>query len=135
MSQLATQRPLVLIVEDDFLIRTATAEAIRDAGFEVLQAADADAAIVILEGRSDIQVVLRMFTCRVYGWREAGPRDQKPLAARPCHCHLGSPSGNARFAGRYLTFSQAIQPGAYCVDASITHWLVRGSPDVGTPST
>ena len=57
MSQLATQRPLVLIVEDDFLIRTATAEAVRDAGFEVLQAADADAAIVILEGRSDIQVV------------------------------------------------------------------------------
>ena len=57
MSQLASQRPLVLIVEDDFLIRTATAEAVRDAGFEVLQAADADAAIVILEGRSDIQVV------------------------------------------------------------------------------
>jgi two-component system, response regulator PdtaR len=52
-----TGRPVVLIVEDEFLIRLATAEAIREAGFEVVEAADADAAIVILEGRADIQVV------------------------------------------------------------------------------
>jgi two-component system, response regulator PdtaR len=50
-------RPVVLIVEDEFLIRIATADAIRDAGFEVLEAATADAAIVILEGRMDIQIV------------------------------------------------------------------------------
>jgi two-component system, response regulator PdtaR len=57
MSTPATERPVVQIVEDEFLIRTAIAEAIGDAGFEVLEAADADAAIVILECRSDIRVV------------------------------------------------------------------------------
>jgi two-component system, response regulator PdtaR len=53
MPQPATQRAVILIVEDEFLIRMATAEAIRDAGFEVVEAADADAAIAILESRSD----------------------------------------------------------------------------------
>jgi two-component system, response regulator PdtaR len=57
MPQSATQRPVILIVEDEFLIRVATAEAIRDAGFEVVEAAHADAAITILESRSDIRVV------------------------------------------------------------------------------
>ena len=57
MAALAPQRPVILIVEDEFLIRMATAEAIRDAGFQVVEAPDADSAIVILESRSDIQVV------------------------------------------------------------------------------
>jgi two-component system, response regulator PdtaR len=39
------------------LIRLAAAEAIKDAGFEVVEAADAEAAIIILESRSDIRVV------------------------------------------------------------------------------
>ena len=51
------ERPIILIVEDEFLIRMATADVIRDAGFEVLEAADADRAISILETRDDIRVV------------------------------------------------------------------------------
>lgn len=57
MAEPMTERPVVLIVEDEFLIRMATADAIRDVGFEVLEAADADRAIAILESRSDIRVV------------------------------------------------------------------------------
>jgi CheY-like chemotaxis protein len=57
MAELASERPVVLIVEDEFLIRMASAEAIRDAGFEVLEAANADEAIGILESRRDIRVV------------------------------------------------------------------------------
>ena len=57
MAALAPQHPVILIVEDEFLIRMATAEAIRDAGFEVVEAPDADKAIAILETRSDIRVV------------------------------------------------------------------------------
>ena len=57
MVQSSKQRPVILVVEDEFLIRTATAEAIRGAGFEVIEAANADAAISILESRSDIRVV------------------------------------------------------------------------------
>jgi CheY-like chemotaxis protein len=57
MGRAATDHPVVLIVEDEFLIRMATADAIRDAGFQVLEAPDADKAIAILETRSDIRVV------------------------------------------------------------------------------
>src|SRR3954447_21958765 len=53
----ATERTLVLIVEDEYLIRTYAAEVIRDAGFEVMEASNADEAIVILESRPDIRVV------------------------------------------------------------------------------
>ena len=42
---------VVLIVEDEFLIRMRAADIIEDAGFEVVEAADADEAILILESR------------------------------------------------------------------------------------
>src|SRR6476660_2669392 len=52
-----TQRPVVLIVEDKFLLRMDAVEMIASAGFEVLEAANADEAIEILESRPDITVV------------------------------------------------------------------------------
>jgi two-component system, response regulator PdtaR len=57
MEHFAAERPVVLIVEDEFLVRTCAAEVIRDAGFEVIEASDADEAIVLLESRIDIRVV------------------------------------------------------------------------------
>ena len=57
MANYATERPLVLVVEDEYLIRTDTAETIRDAGFEVIEASNADEAIILLESRQDIWVV------------------------------------------------------------------------------
>ena len=57
MSEYTVTRPVVLIVEDDFLIRINAAELIADAGFRVVEAANADEAIVILESRLDITVV------------------------------------------------------------------------------
>ena len=53
----AARRPVVLIVEDDFLIRLNAAETIEEAGFDVIEAANADQAIAILEVRSDIAVL------------------------------------------------------------------------------
>jgi CheY-like chemotaxis protein len=53
----ATKRPVVLIVEDEFLLRMNAAEMIADAGFDVVEARDADEAIAILEARPDIHVV------------------------------------------------------------------------------
>jgi two-component system, response regulator PdtaR len=47
----------VLIVEDDFLIRLNAAEMITVAGFNVVEAASADEAIMILGNRLDIAVV------------------------------------------------------------------------------
>jgi len=62
VSDPTAKRPVVLIVEDDFLIRMNAAEMIAQAGFDVVEAANADEAIVILEGvilegRLDITIV------------------------------------------------------------------------------
>jgi CheY-like chemotaxis protein len=57
MGTSATNRPVVLIVEDEFLLRMNAAEMIGDAGFDVVEAANADEAIAILEARPDIHVV------------------------------------------------------------------------------
>jgi CheY-like chemotaxis protein len=52
-----TGRPVVLIVEDEFLLRMNAAEMIGEAGFDVVEAANADEAIALLEARPDIHVV------------------------------------------------------------------------------
>ncbi|MEA2756237.1 MAG: hypothetical protein QOJ54_2526 [Aliidongia sp.] len=53
----ASKRPAVLIVEDEFLLRMGAVDIIAAAGYEVIEAADADKAIEILESRSDIAVI------------------------------------------------------------------------------
>jgi CheY-like chemotaxis protein len=49
--------PVILIVEDELLLRMDSAEVIENAGFEVIQAGNADEAIAILKERPDIHVV------------------------------------------------------------------------------
>ena len=51
------KRPVVLIVEDEYLVRTGTRAAVETAGFDVLEAGDADEAIAILSARNDIRLV------------------------------------------------------------------------------
>jgi CheY-like chemotaxis protein len=48
----------VLVVEDDVLLRTLAAEVVEEAGFEAVQAADADEAISLLKCHSNIAVLL-----------------------------------------------------------------------------
>jgi CheY-like chemotaxis protein len=50
-------KPVVLIVEDDFLLRMDAVDIIMNAGFEVVEASNADEAIAILEARPNIHVV------------------------------------------------------------------------------
>ncbi|KPF72829.1 chemotaxis protein CheY [Bosea sp. AAP35] len=50
-------KPVVLVVEDEPLIRMDAVGMIEDAGYEVLEASSADEAIVLLESREDIRVV------------------------------------------------------------------------------
>jgi CheY-like chemotaxis protein len=57
MHRAATKRPMVLVVEDEFLIRMNAVEMIEEAGFEVAEASNADEAVAILEARLDIAVV------------------------------------------------------------------------------
>ena len=57
MFQSERKTPVVLIVEDEFLIRMDAVDMIRTGGFEVVEAENADEAILILEHRFDIRVV------------------------------------------------------------------------------
>jgi two-component system, response regulator PdtaR len=50
-------RPVVLVVEDEVLIRMNATDMIVEAGFEAIAASDADEAIRILERRNDIRAV------------------------------------------------------------------------------
>ena len=50
-------KPVVLVVEDEFLLRMDSVEILEDEGFEVIPAANADEAIAILSARSDIHLV------------------------------------------------------------------------------
>jgi CheY-like chemotaxis protein len=49
--------PVILIVEDDPLLRILAVEFVEEAGFKTLEAGDADQAIAILESRSEIAVL------------------------------------------------------------------------------
>src|SRR5258708_22392137 len=57
MGLVKTRRPVVLVVEDESLLRMNAVDMIAGAGFEVVEAANADEAIEILEARQDITVV------------------------------------------------------------------------------
>jgi hypothetical protein len=50
--------PIVLVVEDDWLLRLLAVEVMEDAGFVALLAANADEAIAILEHRGDITLII-----------------------------------------------------------------------------
>jgi CheY-like chemotaxis protein len=50
--------PLVLVVEDELLVRVNAVALLEEAGFGVLQAGDADDAIALLESRRDICIVV-----------------------------------------------------------------------------
>ena len=57
MQQKAGTRPVVLIVEDEILVRMDAVEVIEAGGFEAVEAKNADDAIAILEQRNDIVLI------------------------------------------------------------------------------
>lgn len=57
MSRLASKENVVLVVEDDELIRMHAVDMVRDLGFETIEAANSDDAISVLEKCADIDVI------------------------------------------------------------------------------
>jgi two-component system, response regulator PdtaR len=53
----STQQHTILVVEDEILIRLMIAEALRDAGFGVVEAGTADEALAILEKDTPVDLV------------------------------------------------------------------------------
>jgi two-component system, response regulator PdtaR len=50
-------RPVVLVVEDEPLLRILAVEVVEQAGFTAVEARDADEAVVLLESRTDITLL------------------------------------------------------------------------------
>ena len=57
MTRTAAKRAVVLVVEDDVLLRINAGEMIESAGFDVVETASADEAIAVLERRVAIHIV------------------------------------------------------------------------------
>jgi two-component sensor histidine kinase len=56
-TDLSTAKPIVLIVEDEMLLRMRAVDLVEDAGFTPLEAVNADDALALLESRSDIELL------------------------------------------------------------------------------
>jgi CheY-like chemotaxis protein len=54
---MSNRRAVVLVVEDEPLVRFGAMDALQDAGFEVVEAGNADAALAVLSTRDDITVL------------------------------------------------------------------------------
>lgn len=53
-----SEHPVVLLVEDDGLLLMEASDTLAEAGFTVLEAAHADRALTVLEGRNDVGVIM-----------------------------------------------------------------------------
>jgi CheY-like chemotaxis protein len=111
MSIAVAKRPIVLVVEDDFLLRMDAVDIVRNAGFEAVQAANADEAIAIIEADPNIHVVFTdvQMPGTMDGLKLARfIRDRWP----PIKCDIGPVEGERRgFAGRKHLRTEALQPG------------------------
>jgi two-component system, response regulator PdtaR len=56
-TELEDQRKVVLVVEDEFLIRWPTAEYLRDSGYRVIEAGSVDEAVMVLSSGTPLDVV------------------------------------------------------------------------------
>jgi two-component system, response regulator PdtaR len=57
LTALVAKPPVVLIVEDEALLRMGAVEMVMEAGFDVVEAGNADEAIAILESHPNIHIV------------------------------------------------------------------------------
>jgi len=101
------EKAVVLVVEDEALIRISALYIVEDAGFAVLEASNADEALAILESRSDIRAVLTDIRMpgSMDGWELAGAirRRWPPIHLIVASAH--APNGgvlpaNGRFIGK-----------------------------------
>ena len=119
------QNTVVLVVEDEALIRISAVHMVEDAGFMAVDACDADEAIAILERRNDIWAV---FSDVIMGRTKAGLKLAKVVRNRwpPIHLILtsGVPDGgefsaNGRFIAKPYTAEQV---------ATVLHELFASKP-------
>ncbi len=91
--------PVVLVVEDEPLVRMIMVETLADAGFEVLQASDAHEALRLFEDESEVAVVLTDID--MPGGVD-GLELRNRLQARAPHVPVVVTSGRGQVGGRAL---------------------------------
>jgi CheY-like chemotaxis protein len=104
---IAAKPVVVVLVEDEFLIRALMADVLSDAGFDVREAADADEALTILQAHPD--EVSLLFT----DIHMPGPMDGLALIQ---HVHANWPAIRLLIAsGKARLEAQDLPPGAHFV--------------------
>jgi two-component system, response regulator PdtaR len=110
--QLGTAKPpLVLIVEDEALLRWNAVAIVEDAGFDVIEAASADEALAVLEKRKDVRVVftdVQMPGCMdglklAHVIRRRWPPVRIIATSGRAKLHLGDLPEGGRFVGKPYT--------------------------------
>ena len=105
------KRLTVLIVEDEFLIALGAAELLKDAGYDTVEASNADDAVAVLESGREIGAVFTDIRhAGFYGRPGFGMVCPRPMAPGQASRHL-RPSHDARrrSAGGRSVYSQALQ--------------------------
>src|SRR4051794_19093980 len=99
---------VVLVVEDEMLLRMRAVDMVEDAGFTPLEAVDADEAVAILEARSDIALLFTdiQMPGSMDGLKLA--HAVQALAADQDHPGIGAvEAGKPRYSGRQLLLWEA----------------------------
>jgi two-component system, response regulator PdtaR len=119
MNSYSQRSPVVLLVEDEPLVRMAAADDLQDAGFHVLEAANADVALAVLESCSDDVQVL--FTDIDMPGSMNGLALAENVQQRWPHISLLISSGYHRPAPEALPDDGRFVPKPYCSDDVVQH--------------
>jgi CheY-like chemotaxis protein len=101
---------VVLLVEDEPLLRDDIAEALRDAGWEVLEASSGETAIVFLQSGRQIDVILTDIQLAgvLSGW-DVAERGRQAHAATPVIYTSGNSADRSRRVEPSLFFAKPYQ--------------------------
>jgi two-component system, response regulator PdtaR len=119
-------RPVVLIVEDEPLLRMLAVEVVEDAGYVALEACDADEAVALLESRPDIAV---LFTDINMPGSMDGLKLAHAVRDRWPPIKILLVSGQIRPQESELPLNSCFVPKPYGIDAMVAelHSLVRSA--------
>ena len=106
-------RPVVLVVEDEPLTRMDACLSLQDAGFEVLDAPDAESALVLVRERSDIAVMVT--DVQMPGLMDGLMLARVVRTLRP-QLRIVVTSGGLRLCEEDLPCGAAFVPKPYAVD-------------------
>ena len=82
------EKVLILVVEDEALIRMGAVQMLEEAGFAVIEAWNAHDAMEVLEKRTDVRAVFTDVNMRNVGRNATGSHDTRPLASDSPDCDV-----------------------------------------------